>query len=416
MEDLAPPGDSATLTIKPPADEASAALQDGSKLQDRIKKRLATPGGNQRPADATLGSPTGSGPSARPAPPSPLFSAPMAPPLSGMPTNAEPAEDADADSTNSATAAGPSSAPPLADPAPPSPAVEAEEEEGQRLDPASPAPALSALTTPPAPGPAESPAQTERGGDGSESGGEGPGGTGGSPVETPKPSPTTARRAAQGQAMRKGWLLKKSATKKEWAKAPHSNRYFVSRGHAVSYFDRKAESGSETLGLRGVINMREVLQLRCPSADVTAPALAFDIVLKARTYTLVPQPATAVERDAWLDLWRKVVPEAALREPVVASTSSAPDAAPESESTRRSRASVVDSVSRSLSRVSSVFGPRSSSGKRDSAVAAATAAAAAAAAEVAQGDGGSSSVGEGGETAGAGGGATDVDDGTSAGV
>ena len=127
--------------------------------------------------------------------------------------------------------------------------------------------------------------------------------------------------------MRKGWLLKKSATKKDWAKAPHSNRYFVSRGHAVSYFDRKADSGTETMGLRGVINMREVLQLRSPSADVTAPNLAIDIVLKTRTYPLVPQPPTVAERDAWLDLWRKVVPEAALRERVVASTSSLPDAA-----------------------------------------------------------------------------------------
>ena len=432
MEDLAPPGDTTPLIIKPPDDDEASTSLESSKLQDRIKKRLASPAGNQKAADATLGSPTGSGPSANarivprgPVPPSPLFSAPLAPPPSRMPTSAEPAESAEAESATTAyatsslssanpdsttTAAEPTTAPPLADLEPPAPAVEAEEE--QQPEPASPAPALSALATPPAPGPAESPAQTEAGGDGSEDGRGGAGApSAGSPAETPESSPTTARRAAQGPATRKGWLLKKSATKKDWAKSPHSNRYFVSRGHAVSYFDRKADSGTDTLGLRGVINMRQVLQLRCPSTDVTAPNLAFDIVLKTRTYTLVPQPPTVAERDAWLDLWRKVVPEAALRERVVASTSSLPDAAAPSEadsSSRRSRAALIDGVSKSLSRVSlSVF--RTSAAKRDSnAVAAKTAAAAAAAAEV---NGGASSVAAAGaETPGAGGGA--ADDGT----
>ena len=33
---------------------------------------------------------------------------------------------------------------------------------------------------------------------------------------------------------KRGWCLKKSKTDKSWARAHHTPRYFVSRGHALS--------------------------------------------------------------------------------------------------------------------------------------------------------------------------------------
>jgi len=103
-------------------------------------------------------------------------------------------------------------------------------------------------------------------------------------------------------------MQKKSKTEKPWDRATHSRRFFVSRGHIVSYFERPLPSSREGgERLCGVINLREAIALR-PTADRTAPANAFDLVLKARTYTLVPFPDTADERDAWLLMWSSVVP------------------------------------------------------------------------------------------------------------
>ena len=87
------------------------------------------------------------------------------------------------------------------------------------------------------------------------------------------------------------------------------------------------------LPLRGVIDLREVKRVR-PSgetalapakiffsfahtlsalcslslaADATAPEHAIDLVLSGRTYVLVPQPATAEERDAWVQTWAQTL-------------------------------------------------------------------------------------------------------------
>ena len=107
-------------------------------------------------------------------------------------------------------------------------------------------------------------------------------------------------------------MQKKSKTGKEWSRASHSRRYFVSRGHVVSYFERPTQSQSEGGDhLCGVINLRDVVKLR-PTADSTAPENAFDLVLRLRTYTLVPFPDSRDERDAWLALWSSLVPPEAL--------------------------------------------------------------------------------------------------------
>ena len=100
---------------------------------------------------------------------------------------------------------------------------------------------------------------------------------------------------------RSGWCLKKSKSDRSWAKAHHSHRYFVSRGHALCYYERQAPTPQEG-GLKGVIDLREVKRIR-PSADPTAPELALDLVMSGRTYVLVPQPATAAERLAWIRTW-----------------------------------------------------------------------------------------------------------------
>ena len=123
---------------------------------------------------------------------------------------------------------------------------------------------------------------------------------------------SSARRDSTAKPMieRKGWLLKKSKTSKAWSQAAHSRRYFVSRNFIVSYFERPSSAAQGGDKLRGVIPLRDVEALR-PSADPTAPSTAFDVVHQGRVYTLVPQPETQEERDAWLGSWANAVrPEA----------------------------------------------------------------------------------------------------------
>ena len=104
---------------------------------------------------------------------------------------------------------------------------------------------------------------------------------------------------------KRGWCLKKSKTDKSWARAHHTPRYFVSRGHALSYYERQAPKPQDG-GLKGVINLREVKQVR-PSTDPTAPDFALDLFLQGRTYVLVPQPATFQERLAWVLTWKPIL-------------------------------------------------------------------------------------------------------------
>lgn len=118
-------------------------------------------------------------------------------------------------------------------------------------------------------------------------------------MRTPRASLTVERR---------GWMLKKAKTDRSWQKAHHSHRYFVSRGHVLSYYERQVHdmSAASSSGLRGVIDLREVKTLR-PCTDTTAPAFALDIVLSGRTYVVVPQPATAEELNLWIQNWRHVL-------------------------------------------------------------------------------------------------------------
>jgi hypothetical protein len=129
-------------------------------------------------------------------------------------------------------------------------------------------------------------------------------------VESLGNAPMSARRNSIIYEKR-GWCLKKSKTEKSWARAHHSHRYFVSRGHALSYYERQVESGAPTSGLRGVIDLREVRRIR-PSADPSAPEHAIDLVLQGRTYVLVPQPASADEQRAWVKIWACVLPAEAI--------------------------------------------------------------------------------------------------------
>ena len=117
---------------------------------------------------------------------------------------------------------------------------------------------------------------------------------------------STTGEGAEVSTERRGWCLKKGKTDQPWAKAHHSHRYFVSRGNALCYFERAADESSELGGHRllGLIDLRDVLRVR-PSADATAPAHALDLVLRARTYVLVPQPATADESAAWVRVWAR---------------------------------------------------------------------------------------------------------------
>mmetsp|Transcript_20088 Transcript_20088/g.51111 ORF Transcript_20088/g.51111 Transcript_20088/m.51111 type:complete len:365 (-) Transcript_20088:130-1224(-) len=105
-----------------------------------------------------------------------------------------------------------------------------------------------------------------------------------------------------------GWCLKKGKTEKPWGKAHHSQRYFVSRGQALCYFERAAGAESELGGSRllGIVDLREVVRIR-RSADATAPEHAIDIVLRGRTYVLVPQPPTADEVSQWVRIWAQAV-------------------------------------------------------------------------------------------------------------
>ena len=72
---------------------------------------------------------------------------------------------------------------------------------------------------------------------------------------------------ATAAASKSGWLIKKAKSEKPWAKVHHSHRYFVSRSHALFYYDRKPTEGeAQSSGLSGVIDLREVKRLR-PSPD-----------------------------------------------------------------------------------------------------------------------------------------------------
>jgi len=83
--------------------------------------------------------------------------------------------------------------------------------------------------------------------------------------------------------------------------------------------------------MHGIIDLRDVLRVR-PSADASAPSHALDLVLRARTYVLVPQPATNEEVSAWVRVWAQsmrpsaIAPElrelAGLGDPLTSSISS----------------------------------------------------------------------------------------------
>lgn len=111
-------------------------------------------------------------------------------------------------------------------------------------------------------------------------------------------------------AEKRGWCLKKAKTTAPWAKAHHSPRYFVCKGHALCYYERQAPTPQEG-GLKGVVDLREVKRVR-PSADPTAPEHALDLVLQGRTYVLVPQPPSADEVGAWVRAWAPMLQKDAI--------------------------------------------------------------------------------------------------------
>lgn len=179
---------------------------------------------------------------------------------------------------------------------------------------------------------------------------------------------STASSMEMDLSERRGWCLKKGKSDKPWSKAHHSHRYFVSRSHALCYFERAASSDSELGGQRllGIIDLREVVWIR-PSADDTAPTHALDIVLaKGRTYTLVPQPATLAEVTAWVRVWAGV-----LRAGAIAPDLRQEAGLPEEPSALRDAmyGSVASSLSANRSLFASITGLRflgSSSGARNS--------------------------------------------------
>ena len=102
-------------------------------------------------------------------------------------------------------------------------------------------------------------------------------------------------------AAHQGWCLKKAKSQSPWDRTHNSLRYFVSRGHALSYFE--GDPNRKQAVVRGVIDLRQVKRVR-PSVDKSAPELAIDMVVSAgRTYVIVPQPATAEERAKWISVW-----------------------------------------------------------------------------------------------------------------
>ncbi len=107
---------------------------------------------------------------------------------------------------------------------------------------------------------------------------------------------------------KRGWCLKKGKSDKPWSKASHNTRFFVSRSHALCYFEREAAADSELGGSRllGLIDLREVVRVR-PSEDPTAPTHALDIVTRSRTYTIVPQPPTIDEVSQWVRVWASML-------------------------------------------------------------------------------------------------------------
>lgn len=119
---------------------------------------------------------------------------------------------------------------------------------------------------------------------------------------------SSASTAVVDPTEKRGWCLKKGKSDKPWTKSHHSHRYFVSRSHALCYFERAGSADSELGGSRllGIIDLREVVRVR-PSADPTAPANALDVVLRSRTYVLVPQPNTSEEVSSWIRAWALVL-------------------------------------------------------------------------------------------------------------
>ena len=117
--------------------------------------------------------------------------------------------------------------------------------------------------------------------------------------------PPESCRGSWGQPMsaaaHQGWCLKKAKSQSPWDRTHNSLRYFVSRGHALSYFE--GDPNRKQAVVRGVIDLRQVKRVR-PSVDKSAPELAIDMVVSAgRTYVIVPQPATAEERAKWISVW-----------------------------------------------------------------------------------------------------------------
>ena len=81
----------------------------------------------------------------------------------------------------------------------------------------------------------------------------------------------SAQAPTEPSSSRSGWLLKKSKTDRPWSKAHHSHRYFVSRGHALCYYEAMVDSHAPANGLRGVIDLRQLKRLRPTGASACAP-------------------------------------------------------------------------------------------------------------------------------------------------
>ena len=129
---------------------------------------------------------------------------------------------------------------------------------------------------------------------------------------------------------REGWLLKKGSENRRWEGSTISQRWFVSEGFHVNYFEA-APSAGQPCKPKGSFDLRLVTRLSA-THDRTAPRFAFDVVvgdgdgraLRTHTFAVVvpasnntsdmSQSAISAsssaeeERDAWLHLWIAACP------------------------------------------------------------------------------------------------------------
>ena len=122
------------------------------------------------------------------------------------------------------------------------------------------------------------------------------------------------------------WVKKKPTSQGSvpWTQSRLANRYLVTRGFSVCYYDRPPtgdQAGS--VKPRGGFDLRRVKHLRAArSTDPSAPSTAISVeagnaghrttFLSATTHHVVFDFGTREECDAWLRIWVNAVPQGAL--------------------------------------------------------------------------------------------------------